>query len=167
MRFRKLRIAFSVTCGIACVLLIVLWVRSYWSDDSVNHATRLASPSGQISAHLIGCRSFHGTIRFLYVPDTPLIRELPQYGWQVDSHPIELGFGEVLPSMLTFEREKFGSDGFAITVPDWVMVVILAALAGAPWLRWPKKFSRFTLRTLLIATTLVAVVLGLVVWLVR
>jgi hypothetical protein len=32
MRFRKLRIAFSVTCGIACVLLIAMWVRSYyWS----------------------------------------------------------------------------------------------------------------------------------------
>src|SRR4051812_46227316 len=30
MRYRKLRIAFSVTCGIACVLLIVLWLRSYW-----------------------------------------------------------------------------------------------------------------------------------------
>ena len=30
MRFRKLRIAWSVACGIACVLLIVLWVRSYW-----------------------------------------------------------------------------------------------------------------------------------------
>jgi len=30
MRFRKLRIAFSATCLIACVLLIVLWVRSYW-----------------------------------------------------------------------------------------------------------------------------------------
>ena len=30
MRFRKLRIAWSVTWGIACVLLIVLWVRSYW-----------------------------------------------------------------------------------------------------------------------------------------
>ena len=29
MRFRKLRIAFSATCLIACVLLIVLWVRSY------------------------------------------------------------------------------------------------------------------------------------------
>ena len=29
MRFRKLRIAWSVACGIACVLLIVLWVRSY------------------------------------------------------------------------------------------------------------------------------------------
>src|SRR5712671_2831573 len=34
MRFRKLRIAWSVACGIACVLLIVLWVRSYWWFDS-------------------------------------------------------------------------------------------------------------------------------------
>jgi len=29
MRFRKLRIAWSVLCAIACVVLIVLWVRSY------------------------------------------------------------------------------------------------------------------------------------------
>jgi hypothetical protein len=34
MRFRKLRIAWSVGWGIACVLLIVLWVRSYsWSES--------------------------------------------------------------------------------------------------------------------------------------
>src|SRR6185295_4017804 len=33
MRFRKLRIAWSATCLIACVLLIVLWVRSYWWED--------------------------------------------------------------------------------------------------------------------------------------
>src|SRR6476660_5145825 len=33
MRFRKLRIAFSATCIIACALLIVLWVRSYWRQD--------------------------------------------------------------------------------------------------------------------------------------
>src|SRR4051812_7318078 len=30
MRFPKLRIAWSVFCGLACVLLVVLWVRSYW-----------------------------------------------------------------------------------------------------------------------------------------
>jgi hypothetical protein len=29
MKFRKLRIAWSVFCGLACVLLVVLWVRSY------------------------------------------------------------------------------------------------------------------------------------------
>src|SRR5262245_21096640 len=30
MRFRKLRIAWSVVWGIACLLVIVLWVKSYW-----------------------------------------------------------------------------------------------------------------------------------------
>ena len=33
MRFRKLRIAWSVACGIAAVLLIALWVRSYRQRD--------------------------------------------------------------------------------------------------------------------------------------
>src|SRR4051812_24381488 len=33
MRFRKLRIAWSVGCGLACVLLIALWVRSANSFD--------------------------------------------------------------------------------------------------------------------------------------
>src|SRR5438270_182879 len=32
---RYLRIAFSITCRIACVLLIVLWVRSYEDADDV------------------------------------------------------------------------------------------------------------------------------------
>ena len=38
----------------------------------------------------------------------------------------------------------------------WWRIVVLAA---APWLRW-----RFSLRTLLIATTLIAVLLGIIVW---
>jgi hypothetical protein len=33
MRFRKLRIAWSVAWGILCLLLIALWVRSYWWCD--------------------------------------------------------------------------------------------------------------------------------------
>src|SRR6476620_7609681 len=37
MRFRKLRIAWSVMCGIACVLLIVLWVRSYWWSEGIEY----------------------------------------------------------------------------------------------------------------------------------
>src|SRR4051812_39587288 len=35
MRFRKLRIAWSVFWGLAAALLIVLWVRSYWWTDTV------------------------------------------------------------------------------------------------------------------------------------
>jgi hypothetical protein len=44
-------------------------------------------------------------------------------------------------------------------IPVWFAILTTATLASAPWLRW-----RFSLRTLLIATTLVAVVLSLIVW---
>src|SRR5438105_1666000 len=36
MRFRKLRIAWSVFWGLAAVLLIALWVRSYWILNSLD-----------------------------------------------------------------------------------------------------------------------------------
>jgi hypothetical protein len=51
-----------------------------------------------------------------------------------------------------------------ISVPCWCCVAFFAALSAAPWFRWTWKFS---LRTLLIATTLIAVMLGLIVWAVR
>jgi hypothetical protein len=35
MTFRKLRIALSVFWGLACVLVIALWVRSYWWEDDL------------------------------------------------------------------------------------------------------------------------------------
>ena len=47
-------------------------------------------------------------------------------------------------------------------IPFWAPVLVLSLIAVAPWL--PQRFS---LRTLLIATTLVAVVLGLIVWSIR
>ncbi len=50
----------------------------------------------------------------------------------------------------------------AVRVPCWFAVLMSATLTAVPWIRW-----RFSLRTLLVATTLVAVVLGLAVWAVR
>jgi hypothetical protein len=49
-------------------------------------------------------------------------------------------------------------------VPYWIPALVLGALSAAPWIRWS---SRFSLRTLLIATTLVAAALGLVVYAAR
>src|SRR3954470_6575439 len=43
--FKRLRITWSVVWGLACVLLIVLWVRSY-------------GPRGRLLGHLWGGRSF-------------------------------------------------------------------------------------------------------------
>src|SRR4051794_35271833 len=37
MKFRKLRIAWSAFCGLACILLLVLWLRSYWLFDQFIH----------------------------------------------------------------------------------------------------------------------------------
>jgi hypothetical protein len=37
MKYRKLRIAFSAGCGMLCLLLIALWVRSYSHADFVTH----------------------------------------------------------------------------------------------------------------------------------
>jgi hypothetical protein len=34
MKYRKLRIAWSVGWGVLCLLLVALWVRSYWWRDT-------------------------------------------------------------------------------------------------------------------------------------
>ena len=52
--------------------------------------------------------------------------------------------------------------GPSILFPHWFPIFLLALRAGIPWLRW-----RFHLRPLLVATTLVAVVLGLIVAVLR
>src|ERR1700749_4721008 len=40
VRFRKLQIAWSVAWGVVAVLLVALWVRSYWCDDTLFLMTR-------------------------------------------------------------------------------------------------------------------------------
>src|SRR5262245_14496481 len=58
MRFRKLRIAWSVGWGLACVLLIALWVRSCWWCDQ---------PSYRLSAgYAVECFSIGGLITFSF-----------------------------------------------------------------------------------------------------
>jgi hypothetical protein len=51
-----------------------------------------------------------------------------------------------------------------IQIPIPTMAMPLAVAAIAPWIRWSKRFS---LRTALITTTLIALALGLVVYAVR
>jgi hypothetical protein len=56
----------------------------------------------------------------------------------------------------------FGYGGGVVVFPYWSGVLLAVTLAAAPWIR--QLNWRFSLRALLIAITLVAVVLGLVVW---
>lgn len=67
--------------------------------------------------------------------------------------------GEVGSSVVHLNGEVL--DDWLFTIPYWLLL-ILSAIAGAlSWVPWSK---RFTLRTVLIAMTLVAVVLGLIVY---
>ena len=75
MRFRKLRIAFSVLCAATCVLLIVLWVRSYWWIDQIvgTFGTTVDRVTGEAGdKYGIGFGALYGCIggEFLYRPDS-------------------------------------------------------------------------------------------------
>ena len=137
---RGLRIAFSAACLIACVLLIALWVRSYWWVDATNF-----SPDAIVSVK--GNICVDEMILMLRDPSNPSLT------------PISHFWGYSFATGGSIEGEA------GLTIPYWILVLAIAALgliAGAPWINW-----HFSLRTLLIATTLVAVVLGLLVWAAR
>jgi hypothetical protein len=142
MRFRKLRIAFSITCGVACVLMSVLWVRSYRVCDGVGWSS-IEAPSGL------------GVIQFSALAE-------PQHrGWYSTS----LQANDVSSDENTDIRAfvyHVDQDLVYLNAPHWFLAVASAAFAVLPWLRW-----RFSLCILLIATTLVAVILRLIVWVVR
>ena len=147
MRYRKLRIAWSVAWGVVAVLLIVLWVRSYSRAEGLTYITSKLSR--------FGCNSEKGAMFFVYTSTMfqgtaglTYYRRLPNqeiHGlpwWQSWSDPSE--------------------SGIMFSLPYWLLSPATIILAALSWLRWSRRFS---LRTLLIATTVVAVVLGLIVWL--
>ena len=149
MRFRKLRIVFSAICGIACVLLIVLWVRSYWwVDIGFFKVTK--------GVFLYG-GSMPGTFGFHIYPE----EYVPTGMWHQSAEKWRRAL---------HEREGMGLlgtfriDTEQVLVPYWFWLLIPVAVAVVSWLPWR---GRFSLRALLLATTLVAVVLGLVCYAVR
>jgi hypothetical protein len=140
MRFRKLRIAWSVLWGVVAVLLCVLWVQSYSRFGSIVVPSHYKSSTGRIE-------SGYGKVLVT---------------WQTHDYPRswEITSSRIFSSNMWREwRWHFSSEYVEIGCPYWALVVASAAVAACSWLRW-----RFSVRTLLIATTLVAVVLGAIVY---
>jgi hypothetical protein len=147
MKHRKRRIAWSVGWRIVAVLLVVLWVRSYWrSDIAFGYAYQQTS---------LSISSIRGEL-LIETIESPLI-----IGWSFHSAPSE---SIVDPSFWAMTHFGFGildrqPLGRMYVLPHASLLILFAAFTVAPWLPW-----HFTLRTLLIATTLVAVGLGVVAW---
>jgi hypothetical protein len=138
---RLLRIGWSAGWVITCLLLIAMWVRSYWQWDSPSAWSKQVGLVAQIN-------STEGQIQLVVYqyPTTPGLSE-----WPTDSASVKKP---------AFRAHWLANPpGISAYAPHWFPVLLFATFAAAPWLRW-----RFSLRTLLIATTLVAVVLGLIVW---
>jgi hypothetical protein len=149
---RYLRIAFSVTCGIACVLVVVVWMRSYWVSNQVFLQLGNSPAFGLVSAH--------GALVFGY-------EESGYYGTTVDFR--EMAYNDD-HWIIWYEGEQSSSGfnyvpvsgGLRVYLPYWTYLVAFAVFATAPWLH--HIHYRFSLRTLLIGMTVVAAILGLVVW---
>jgi hypothetical protein len=155
---RYLRIAISVVCCIACLLLIALWVRSYWWIDGA------IGPISSNKVLLIGSNS--GSFSFR-IDDSSQHLSVSQ--WQADHHSIEeiASAFRQLGQKITFGGPQFGFSGTGndFFVAHWIIIAVIAtigAISSAPWLRWTKRFS---LRTLLLATTILALALGTFAWL--
>jgi hypothetical protein len=147
MRFRKLRIAWSVAWGVVCLLMIALWVRSYWWAD--NAWVCFNGNEG------FSCWSVIGELRFGRPHDSPhplRFKSMPTKD-RIDGEwypPSILGFRWAV----VMNRTRWWP-----TIPDWFPVLLFTILAAIPLIRW-----RFSVRALLIATTLAGVAFGLTIY---
>jgi hypothetical protein len=154
MRFRKLRIAWSVGCGVACVLLIVLWLRSYRTFDAIGWPVT-SRMNFQLQS---GIGSWHINATEQGRPITSL--ELQSVDIP-DGEEIRTALRNLAPSGFAL---RYSYNSCFICFPQWLPVLIMAAIgaAAAPLIR-----CRFSLRTLLIATTLTSMVLGMAAYAAR
>lgn len=139
-----LRTPVTALCLTACILLIALWVRSHRWADVIARGSISSRTSTSIASNYGAIVVFSGVDPNLWhVPDEVMNR----WGyWSEKARPVERHFG------WTVKNRRY-----RLEFPTWLPVLFAAGLAVVPWIKW-----RFSLRTLLIATTLVAAGLGII-----
>ena len=157
---KYLRIAVTALSLTACLLLIALWVRSYtWVDMATG--PRLGSRIVAVgSTPGVFCfTSFSAPSWWMSPWDK---RSFDAVNWWrimlADGTP-SLMWGKAYTSRM-WGKFEYDSATWTIYFPYWFGVLISATVATITSIPWSRRFS---LRTLLIATTLVALALGIVV----
>jgi hypothetical protein len=74
--------------------------------------------------------------------------------WKILSFPPNVEFWSAGSTNAELGIERTAT-GYFVAMPHWFTILLTATVAALPWFKW-----QFSLRTLLIATTLVAVALG-------
>ena len=127
------------------MLVIVFWIRSYWTIDAFD----IVLGTWHIEGHSQRGQSWLAA--YYDAGDVNVVRARP-----ADSRPPEFNPN---PPIL---KIRYG-DGAIALVPYRFLFLAIAVCPIDPWLGWSQ---RFTLRTLLITTAVVAGVLGWFVWLI-
>lgn len=160
----KTRTVFSALCGILCLLLIGWWMRS---QSTCTFATFKVSPFCTIQ---IG--SYPGSLHFYLLTYDEYVRDGGTEEWEeiylgeVESWPADQlvlafpsgNYSKVWGSFILREKPNL--------VPFWFLTLLtgVAATASFPW---QHVWWRFSLRTMLIAMTAVAVGLWFILWLAK
>lgn len=153
---RWLRICWIAFWGTLAVLLVVLWGRSYFARDSVLVVSEaswryLTSARGEIT--------FDRNVS--EVSPTAQEFSFTSESGEDALSPVASLVPEKPPWSLIGIRFVWDRGDFVLCFPHWFGIAVGAALTALPSLRLARQFS---IRTLLIAVTLVCVVLGLCVW---
>jgi hypothetical protein len=151
MKFRKLRILWSLGCGIPCLLLIVMWVRNFWWSDVAwaplpgGWQVVIASADGQVE---------FGISQAQNRPD------VASWAWETYTASRNSAFEVLVPQKRVIRYHVFRNRNFALVVPHWLLTTVVLLLAIVPWIPWSR---RFTIRTLLIIMAIMSVALALAV----
>jgi hypothetical protein len=143
--WRYLRIAFSAACLVACGLVVALSVRSYRSIDI--GGGKLVIPYEAISVR--------GRLKLTWLDH--------DYPYPANHRTISANdsAADVVESHVRHYSNDRGFglyDRRSLMLPHWFAATFIGLLACIPWVP-----VRFSLRTLLIATALIAVALGIIV----
>ena len=135
MKYRKLRIAWSVVFGVVCLLITLLWIRSYWRGYSID---------GVFANKVWSFDSLNGNLGFL-IGDVPAKRPL---GWSFSSSAIHNK--RAIPYNLQDARPQVralcvgwkSTTAFFVVFPHLVAGLFAAVFAILPWMPW--QFRRRT-----------------------
>jgi hypothetical protein len=151
MRFRKLRIAWSVCWAITCALLIGLWLKSYWSTDRI-----YLRPSAVREVAIWHAR---GQV-ILWMNDLRLqASHYPDGSTRINSWPIE----DYPVLQLKFDYSVLDY-GWSYGIPYWFPTFLFAIAAAVAWTPWPKEWKRLNYLIVVLAIlVIIFVTIGLLV----
>lgn len=142
MKYRKLRIVWSVAWGVTCLALVAACFVLQYLDTNVELVKR-GGP---------GLTSVAASSGRFWLSWEPRVQYRPEWAGQTNR------FG--------FRHNMYSNGRWNVSGPLWIagmlLAVVVAPLAALPWLT-----LRFSLRTLLVTTTLVAAALGVMIYVTR